>query len=404
MPTTARSILIGIAATSLIALPAMVGAADHLDGPAVAANHAIDINDVYVFEGADAGNTVLSFDVNPAAGVISGTTFDPTAEYVINVDTNADAVEDIVYVFTFAAAAGGTQAYTVTKDGAPFLVGITGTTTTIGGRSVFAGLVDDPFFFDLDGFKHFKTTLLAGSADPSQICDANPDVNFFAGFNATAIVLEVPDADLGGANIGVWAETRIGGSQIDRMGKPAINTVFNTTDADKNAYNAAEPANDPADWTANVAGVTSAIRQALGEAPAAADAYGATLAGLLLPDVLNYDTTTAANYGAPLNGRALTDDVIDISYSVITDGLGAAGAPAVTSDCVANDSTFRPAFPYWGVANVAAATAAPSASTADAAVPVNPTRISGLLMALAALVLFGGLGALTVADVRRRKP
>lgn len=403
MPKTARSILIGIAAASLIALPAMVGAADHLDGPAVVANHAIDINDVYVFEGADTDNTVLSFDVNPAAGVISGTTFDPTAEYVINVDTDGDAVEDIVYVFTFAAAAGGTQAYTVTKDGAPFLVGITGSTTTIGGRSVFAGLVDDPFFFDLDGFKHFKTTLLAGSADPSQICSPNPDVNFFAGFNATAIVLEVPDSDLGGADIGVWAETRIGGVQIDRMGKPAINTVFNTTDADKNAYNAAEPANDTADWTANVVAVTSAIRQALGEAAPAADAYGATLAGLLLPDVLNYDTTTAADYGAPLNGRALTDDVIDISYSVIT-----AGAPTeVTSDCVANDSTFRPAFPYWGVANVAAATAAPSTptpSTPNAAVPGNPTGISGLLIALAALLLFGGLGALTVAEVRRRNP
>ena len=399
MSRTTRAIFIGVIAISMIALPALVGAADHLDGPAVTANHAIDINDVYVFQGSNASNTVLSFDVNPAAGVIGGTTFDPTAEYVINVDTDADAVEDIVYIFSFAAPAGGTQAYTVTKDGAPFTAGVTGTTTAVAGRSVFAGLVDDPFFFDLDGFKHFKTTLLAGSADPSQICSPNPDVNFFAGFNATAIVLEVPDTDLGGGVIGVWAETRIGGTQIDRMGKPAINTVFNTTDADKNNFNGDEPAGDPATWTANVAGVTSAIRQALGESAALADAYGATLAGLLLPDVLSYDTTTAANYGAPLNGRALTDDVIDISYTVIT-----SGAPAtVTSDCVASDSAFRSTFPYWGVANALAATPAPTASSVpNTATSAGTTPSVGLLATLAGLLLLGGVGTLAVAEIRRR--
>ena len=44
-----------IAATAFaLALPAMAAGADHLDGPAVSANGAIDINDLYVFEGSDA--------------------------------------------------------------------------------------------------------------------------------------------------------------------------------------------------------------------------------------------------------------------------------------------------------------------------------------------------------------
>src|SRR5687767_15180766 len=134
------------AMTLSLALPSLAAAADHLDGAAVQVNHAADINDVYVFQGADAANTVLSFDVNPAAGVVSGTTFDPAIEYVINVDTDADAAEDIVYSITFAAPAAVTQAYTVLKDGAPYATGVTGTNTAIAsGGQIFAGLVDDPF-------------------------------------------------------------------------------------------------------------------------------------------------------------------------------------------------------------------------------------------------------------------
>ncbi|MEO7296675.1 MAG: DUF4331 family protein, partial [Candidatus Limnocylindria bacterium] len=164
-----RAILVGATALSLT-FPAISLAADHLDGAAVKANGATDINDVYVFEGADAANTVLSFDVNPAAGVISGTTFDPGVEYVINVDTDADAVEDIVFSITFAAEAGGTQAYTVTKDGAAYAAGVTGTNADIAtGGQVFAGLVDDPFYFDLDGFNAFKASIL----DPDAEVDAS---------------------------------------------------------------------------------------------------------------------------------------------------------------------------------------------------------------------------------------
>ena len=48
--------LAAIAGTALaLAAPTFVSAADHLDGTAVSANGAIDINDVYVFEGSDAG-------------------------------------------------------------------------------------------------------------------------------------------------------------------------------------------------------------------------------------------------------------------------------------------------------------------------------------------------------------
>ncbi len=397
-----------VAATALsLALPGVTLAADHLDGAAVSANGAADINDLSVFEGADAANTVLSFDVNPAAGVISGTSFDPGIEYVINVDTDGDAVEDIVYSITFAAETGGTQAYTVTKDGAAYAAGVTGSNTDIAtGGQAFAGLVDDPFFFDLDGFNTFKASILDPDAavDASLICDSTADVNFFAGFNASAIVLEVPDSELAGT-IGVWAETRqgVGGTQIDRMGKPGINTIFLHDDASKDAYNAAEPANDVADYTDDVSGTTSAILQkAFAYTAMDADMVGDGVAAALLPDTLGYDTTSSADFSM-LNGRALADDVIDVAYTVILDGN-------VTSDCVANDSTFQSSFPYWGVANAAAAPSASAAPTASAAASMVPdtatTPVAPLspsvtwILAISAVLLMGGV---TIMAVERRR-
>jgi hypothetical protein len=397
--TTLMARLLKLAAIAGMALaltaPTLVLAADHLDGPAVSANGAIDIADVYVFEGSDPANTVLSFTVNPAAGVISGTSFDPAAEYAILVDTDADAVEDITYTITFEAAAGGTQAFSVSRDGTEIATGTTGTTAEIGsGGMAWAGLVDDPFFFDLEGFQQLKATLLdAGTLEDaiSLICDADPDTNFFAGFDASAIVIEVPDGDLGG-EIGVWAETSVAGGQIDRKGKPGINTVFITGDDAKNGFNAAEPANDAAEYTDEVVGITSAIQQALGVAEMAANDYGSAVAGMLLADVLPFNTAEAADFSL-FNGRALADDVIDVYYQVLTT---VDGTPALTGDCVANDSTFQAEFPYYGVANTAPPSPAPMPNTASPA----PTAGSGPIVLLAIVALASSAATLALA-VRR---
>jgi hypothetical protein len=380
-----------------------VSAADHLDGTAVSANGAVDINDLYVFEGSDAGNTILTITLNPAAGVISGTTFDSGAEYLFLVDTDADAVEDMTLAVTFDDPVDGEQAFTVTRDGTTIATGTTGATAAIdGGGQAWAGLVDDPFFFDLEGFSQLKTTLLdAGTlADAiSLICDADPDTNFFAGFNGSAIVLELPDAELGG-EIAVWAATTVDCNQVDRMGKPGINTVFITGDAEKDAYNAAEPADDPADYTDEVVGITSAIQQALGVDAMTADAYGATVAGIVLPDVLPYNTAEAADFSV-FNGRALSDDVIDVYYSVLTT---VDGTPALTGDCVANDSTFGAAFPYFAAAN-AAGEPAPSAapSMPNTGVPTGSSGASGGVALVAAALLASGLGLGTVMLLRGRR-
>ena len=101
------------------------------------------------------------------------------------------------------------------------------------GGSVFAGTRDDPFFFDLPGFIEFKEQLLGGSTDLGDLLGGFTGMDTFAGTNVLSIAIKLPNSQLGGNgnSIGVWGTTSVmsngGWSQIDRMGRPAINTVFN---------------------------------------------------------------------------------------------------------------------------------------------------------------------------------
>ena len=61
-----------------------------------------------------------------------------------------------------------------------------------GGGTLRADLFEDPFFFDLNGFRNG----LQFTGD-----------DFFAGLNVTAIVVEVPSDLFGSDNIGVWCTT-----------------------------------------------------------------------------------------------------------------------------------------------------------------------------------------------------
>ena len=118
-----------------------------------------------------------------------------------------------------------------------------------------ASLFDDPFFFDLDAFKGMDHA----SGAVREFNDGFEN-NFFEGFNVTAIVLEVPNTIFRSQHIGVWATTtEAHGLQVDRMGLPAINTVFIRPNRFyhpggnfKNAFNFGHPFFDRADFLAEV--------------------------------------------------------------------------------------------------------------------------------------------------------
>ena len=305
----------------LAAIPSQ--AADHLDAPGLTSpggDTRLDINDLYAFKSG--ANAVMIMTVNPLAGVLNDGTFHPDASYDFKIDTDGDAKEDLTYKITFSAPdSNGVQSVKVrctpARDcphGAVLGEGHTGETVSLlGGGMLSADVYDDPFFFDLAAFL---------GAYPFCSAPGGPagatGVNFFAGLNVSAIVLEVPGAWLDNNNIGVWARTELEG-QVDRMGRPAINTVF-IPSGSKNAFNAGQPRNDQRDFS-----------QFLG-----------SFAGVLLPDILTVDITSGAGF---LNGRQLPDDVIDIELQIIT------GDPNA-GDCVdTNDVAFPGSFPYLAPAH-----------------------------------------------------
>jgi hypothetical protein len=316
-------VLLFLTAALVLGLSAAnIGAADHLDSPQVMADGRLDINDVYAFQSPEnPDNTVLVMTVNPLAGVVSPLTFSTSGRYYFNIDQNGDAKADLTYELLFRDRHDGSQKVTlVSKDANGARRLITGATNQVleipGGGKLTASLFDDPFFFDLTSFRNGLT-----------FCDGD-EFDFFAGFNTSAIVLEVPSEWLGPDNIGVWAHTKLGDLQFDRKGRPAVNTVFIPSDQ-KDAFNRNLPQYDQVNYRDEVV----ATIVALSGDPALAEA----LADVLLPDILTIDTSNPAGF---LNGRALADDVIDAELNLITGG-------AVPSDCVdSNDKAFSPTFPY----------------------------------------------------------
>ncbi len=321
-----------LAIVALMMCPlSLAKAADHLDAPQLRAPGVgdRDINDVYVFQSpVNPSNSVLVMTVNPFAGMVnpngtmSGLTFGTSVEYQFLVDNNGDAVADVMYTTTFGAPMAGSQALTTTRTAnaitTPFAAGATESNIAIaGGGTLRAGLFDDPFFFDLVGFNNgFNFT----GADT------------FAGADVSAIVMEVPSADLGAQNVGIWARTLVGGVQIDRMGRPAINTAL-IPSAMKDAFNAGTPSTDVANFSDEFLASITALSN---------PANAAALTSALLPDVLTFDTSNPAGF---LNGRGLANDVIDAELNLLSAG-------AVTGDGVnANDVPFLGAFPYLAPPN-----------------------------------------------------
>jgi Domain of unknown function (DUF4331) len=332
--------------TGALAVGTAGGAADHLEAPLVKADGRTDLNDVYAFR--NGANTVLVMTVNPVAGTLSPTTFDPEATYRFQIDNDGDAKKDATITTRFGAVQpDGSQSVRVSGTSGRDTRGVTSSAITIdGGGTAIAGTFDDPFFFDLEAF--LGTVKGQGSR---AFCDAGAR-NFFDGLDVSAIVVEVPSSTLTGdtATIGVWAETADDDGVIDRMGKPAIATVL-INDGNEDAYNATKPSKHLSTWGAEVSANLQALSGLDGDGYDQATADFVT--SVLLPDVLTLDTTSDAGFNSgPLNGRRLDDDVIDLELAVVTGLFDAGGnGPVLTTDCVANDSAFTTGFPYLAPAN-----------------------------------------------------
>ncbi|MEN0060830.1 MAG: DUF4331 family protein [Myxococcota bacterium] len=183
-----------------LALAASALAADHAEAPGAAADAAADIADFYAWADGGRLTTIITFaGLTPAGGAA---TYDADVLYTVHIDNDGDNVSDIDVLVRFGqngAGEWGVQAEGLPGAAGP-LSGAVNTTLEAEGYQLYAGLRDDPFFFDLAGYTDTLTTATL-SFDSTR--------DSFAGTNVTALVLEGPvDGYLdGGTSLNVWATT-----------------------------------------------------------------------------------------------------------------------------------------------------------------------------------------------------
>ena len=137
--------------------------------------------------------------------------------------------------------------------------------------------------------------------------------------------------------------------QADGFGRPAINTVFNST-ADKDAFNTTAIPAMSAGYSAKFKARLLALNPGYTTNALGLDATA--FSGILATDVLtvtlsNTTPTTFFDGTNVLTGRNLSDDVIDVELLLIFGGPMGTSNPGLTSDHVnANDKAFLTTFPY----------------------------------------------------------
>ncbi len=207
--------------TPVILLGLLLMSADHIDAPSVASTSA-DITDYYAFQNPD--EDALVFVVNTqgliAPGETGNATFDEDVLIEINIDEDADNVQDLViqavvrdqelYVFGPFAPTSTSSSSTINDNASDQVkvevseYGMQAETAENAGLKAFAGPRDDPFFFDLGAYQAILSGNATGFSDPG--------TDTFAGTNVMSIVVEVPKSMLGNADsINTWVSSKVRG-------------------------------------------------------------------------------------------------------------------------------------------------------------------------------------------------
>jgi hypothetical protein len=267
---------LSLLATILLLLPLAASASSHRENPNAQFDNALDSTDTYMFRSPDAPDTVtLVANYYPFILPCSAPNwpqFDPKGKYLVHIDNNGDAVEDITYEFIFKTgirnpnsflyATGPItniddpdynifQTYTLTRVDGPYATGartvlltdapvppanigpkstpgyeqtaLQAVKTLPNGGKVFAGLRDDPFFIDLGGVFELLTLRPIQQLHrvPPIASGAGPGFDYVAKLNVLAIVIQVPISQVtvaGEPVIGMWTTAQKPRVQISAAG------------------------------------------------------------------------------------------------------------------------------------------------------------------------------------------
>ena len=386
-------------------------AADHRDATMITRDFKADINDVYAWVPPAPHNDKLNLIMTVAPNVVfsgfnANDLFDETVRYTFNIDSDLDNMADKWVDCYFALNATTKNQEMTVKirntstevkslvagsgvddrgDLSSSDVGVNDSTKRInsntdGTLKAFAGLRDDPFYLDMEGYKAFVASFLT-QTDPlksnnvanayvATLASASmPHVDFFGRENIAAIAIQVSFSALGittgdkiqlnGATYrkalrvkraGLDDGVRGAWVQVDRLAKPSINIVFENanpvaragTDA-ANASNRANPASDLADYGPDYVALIGALN--LNGASNAAATFSEAqwpeaLTGVLLPDWLRVQTDKPCVFGT--SKQAVSDGVARTTQQELGDLLNCYG------QILAGDGTNGAAFTEYG--------------------------------------------------------
>jgi hypothetical protein len=345
----------------------LLRASDHDDGELDTKGRNVNLTDLYVFReidqnpNANAEDLVFIMNTNPRS-LYQQYYFSTNARYEFKIARVSDnenlpvGKADVTLRFEFGlpdsagrqnvtvtaiadkttrfarATVGGAAIRTTPLNTPPLLnqVSLLGSTLT-----VFAGLREDSFFFDVEQYFRVRAGLLGLGP---KVGFRKPGLDFAAGYGVNSIVVRVPRSFLQGkttvTTFDVWETISVkqGGTfkQVERLARPAINEGLLVNQEALALFNRISPDEDLKPVAASVRAEAARTLAAVGNSPERINA----LVGAFLPDVMRIDTTGPSGYanalnsrGSPIRGRKITDDVIDITLSVLTNG-------AVTGDNV----------------------------------------------------------------------
>ena len=396
-----RTILAIEVALIAVLTPGIIAASDHDDGEVDIKGRAVNLTDLYVYRekdqnsGAADGDLVFTMNSNPRSVARYQYYFSTTALYQFHItqvgDVNSTPTgrADIILRFAFSppnnqgmqavaitVVRGGSETTTKTTvnnsliASTPLNSNTVLNTVPIGGSNltVFAGLREDPFFFDVEQFFRVRAGAL-GTGPKVAFKPASQAIDFAKGYNVNTIAVRVPKAFLqagtGANTFDVWSTVSVrdgvgGFKQLDRLGRPAINEGLIVTPAYMEAFNNIPPKLDLSSAAAPVRQEAVATINALDLLDGNKNVDPNAIARAFLPDIMRIDTTKPSGYasatnsqGSLIGGRLLLDDVIDITLGTLV------GSP--TSDNVSYNGTpgnpaqghkpLEPSFPYLALPN-----------------------------------------------------
>jgi hypothetical protein len=334
-------------------------AADHGDAPNVAHDQGSDIADVFMcLDPNDNSRVVIAVTIR--GFIASGENvnfgfFDPALRYRFQIENTGDSKPDGFLDVTFSPRLttsdpqiatvklpnGNTFTAETTKPSlsatAPAFVV---TDNAENSAKFFAGMVDDPFFFDIPAFIRFTASVRSGAPDATLLQRGRDS---FAGYNIMAIAISVPATSLqpkkgppstslgvnflaqrSGQSVAPSGEVKRSGGYktIDRMGLPAINVAlipFNK----KSLYNVSSTLDDAnAKFAPDIIASLTSLGTSLDNITALAEL--AVNRGDILRLNLGIPNTGPGGGTNPEaafpNGRRLNDDTIDTILTVVANG------------------------------------------------------------------------------------